>query len=115
MQAHGCQLGAQSRDLGLLCVTRAHYIPQTRCRGAYAFGAFVAAVYACLSFSLLVACVSGIGSLVVQRFPMVDPVAAHAAFPCFVGAVIGFFPFTAIDTTNRVLSYLLVPHFIKVW
>ncbi|XP_010922874.1 uncharacterized protein [Elaeis guineensis] len=72
------------------------------------FGSFVAVVYACLSFSLLIACVSGIGSLVVQQFPWINPVIAHALFPCFVGIAIGFFPFKAIDVANRLLCSLML-------
>lgn len=72
------------------------------------FGSFVAVVYACLSFSLLIACVSGIGSLVVQQFPRINPVIAHALSPCFVAIAIGFFPFKAIDVTNRLLCSLML-------
>ncbi|XP_038980784.1 uncharacterized protein LOC103709124 [Phoenix dactylifera] len=72
------------------------------------FGSFVAVIYACLSFSLLIACVSGIGSLVVQQFPLIDPIVAHALFPCFVGIAIGFFPFKAIDVANRLLCSLML-------
>ncbi|KAJ6831712.1 uncharacterized protein M6B38_348075 [Iris pallida] len=71
-------------------------------------GALVAVVYACLSFALLVACVSGIGSLAVQQFPSANPVLAHALVPGFVGVVIAFFPFEAVDATNRILcSFML--------
>ncbi|XP_072998311.1 uncharacterized protein [Typha latifolia] len=72
------------------------------------FAAFVAVIYASLSFSLLIACVSGIGSLVSQQFPLVNPVLAHALFPCFIGVIIGFFPFKAIDVTNRLLCGLML-------
>ncbi|PKU74627.1 hypothetical protein MA16_Dca004817 [Dendrobium catenatum] len=72
------------------------------------FGAFVAIVYACLSFSLLIACVSGIGSLVSQQFQTMNPIVAHALFPCFVGVVIGLFPFKVIDFTNRLLCVLML-------
>lgn len=71
-------------------------------------GSFVAVVYASLSFSLLVACVSGIGSIVSQWFPLMHHVVAHALFPFFVGVVIGFFPFKAIDITNRSLCFLML-------
>ncbi|KAI3979166.1 hypothetical protein MKX01_016991 [Papaver californicum] len=66
-------------------------------------GMLVAVIYASLSFSLIVACVSGIGSIMIQWFPWMNFVVAHALFPILVGIVIGFFPFKAIDSTNRVL------------
>ncbi|RLN29867.1 tyrosine-specific transport protein 2 [Panicum miliaceum] len=66
-------------------------------------GAVVAVVYAALSFSLIVACVAGIGSLVSQLFPTVNPVLANALFPCFAGVLIAFFPFKAVDGANRAL------------
>ncbi|KAG2686295.1 hypothetical protein I3843_09G000300 [Carya illinoinensis] len=72
------------------------------------FGAFVALVYASLSFSLLVACVSGIGSLVSQWFPWMNLVMAHALFPLTVGTVTLFFPFKAIDAANRVLCLAML-------
>ncbi|XWS42650.1 hypothetical protein CRYUN_Cryun16bG0032100 [Craigia yunnanensis] len=72
------------------------------------FGAFVAVIYASLSFSLLVACVSGIGSIVCQWFPWMNLVLAHALFPLAVGTVIMFFPFRAIDVTNRLLCFLML-------
>lgn len=71
-------------------------------------GAVVAVVYAALSFSLLVACVAGIGSLVSQLFPGVDPVLANALFPCFAGVLIAFFPFKAVDGANRALCGLML-------
>ncbi|GLT59692.1 hypothetical protein SLA2020_324980 [Shorea laevis] len=72
------------------------------------FGAFVAVIYASLSFSLLVACVSGIGSIVCQWFPWMNSVLAHALFPLFVGTLMGFFPFKAIDVANRLLCFLML-------
>lgn len=78
----------------------------TKALGSH-FGAFVALVYASLSFSLLVACVSGIGSLVSQFFPWMNFVLAHALFPLGAGIVIGFFPFKAIDVANRFLCFLM--------
>ncbi|XP_043707680.1 tyrosine-specific transport protein [Telopea speciosissima] len=72
------------------------------------FGAFVAVVYACLSFSLLVACVSGVGPIMTQWFPWMNPIVAHALFPCIVGSVIGFFPFKAIDAANRLLCFTML-------
>ncbi|KAE8663162.1 hypothetical protein F3Y22_tig00113096pilonHSYRG00160 [Hibiscus syriacus] len=72
------------------------------------FGAFVAVIYASLSFALLVACVSGIGSLACQWFPSMNLVLAHALFPLAVGTVIMFFPFKAIDVSNRLLCFLML-------
>jgi len=71
-------------------------------------GAVVAVVYAALSFSLLVACVAGIGSLVAQLFPRVSAVLANALFPCFAGVLIAFFPFKAVDGANRALCGLML-------
>lgn len=71
-------------------------------------GAFVALVYASLSFSLLVACVSGIGSLVSQWFPRMNFVMANVLFPLLVGTVILFFPFKAIDSANRFLCFVML-------
>ncbi|CAN6165609.1 unnamed protein product [Urochloa humidicola] len=71
-------------------------------------GAVVAVVYAALSFSLIVACVAGIGSLVAQLFPAVNPVLANALFPCFAGVLIAFFPFKAVDGANRALCGLML-------
>ncbi|VVB07273.1 unnamed protein product [Arabis nemorensis] len=72
------------------------------------FGVFVAFVYASLSFSLMVACVSGIGSIVSQWFPLMNPFLANALFPLVSGILIGFFPFNAIDITNRCLCFLML-------
>ena len=72
------------------------------------FGAFVALVYASLSFSLLVACVSGIGSIVSKWFPWLNTVIAHALFPFAFGTVICLFPFNAIDAINRGLCVLML-------
>ncbi|CAN8315870.1 unnamed protein product [Cochlearia groenlandica] len=72
------------------------------------FGIFVAIVYASLSFSLMVACVSGIGSIVSQWFPYMNTLLANALFPLFSGVLIGFFPFEAIDVTNRCLCLLML-------
>lgn len=75
---------------------------ETKALGSH-FGAFIAVVYACLSFALLVACVSGIGSFVSQLFPPTNLVMAHALFPLAAGLVIIFFPFNVIDAANRFL------------
>ncbi|CAM0880284.1 unnamed protein product [Alopecurus aequalis] len=72
------------------------------------FGGIVAVVYAALSFSLIVACVAGIGSLASQLFPAVNPALANALFPCFAGVLIAFFPFKAVDGVNRVLCGLML-------
>ncbi|EOA28507.1 hypothetical protein CARUB_v10024722mg [Capsella rubella] len=72
------------------------------------FGVFVAFVYASLSFSLMVACVSGIGSIVSQWFPAMNPFLANAIVPLVSGILIGFFPFDAIDFTNRGLCFLML-------
>nr|VDD06726.1 unnamed protein product [Brassica oleracea] len=72
------------------------------------FGVFVASVYASLSFALMVACVSGIGSIVSQWFPTMNPLLANAIFPLVSGVLIGFFPFNAIDVANRCLCFLML-------
>ncbi|CAH8389303.1 unnamed protein product [Eruca vesicaria subsp. sativa] len=72
------------------------------------FGVFVAFVYASLSFALMVACVSGIGSIVSQWFPTMNPLLANAVFPLVSGVLIGFFPFEVIDVTNRCLCFLML-------
>lgn len=71
-------------------------------------GSFVAIVYASLSFSLLVACVSGIGSIVSQWFPLIDPIIANALFPFVVGIILWFFPFKVIDAANRFLCLVML-------
>ncbi|KAJ1288644.1 hypothetical protein BS78_02G103800 [Paspalum vaginatum] len=71
-------------------------------------GAVVAVVYAALSFSLIVACVAGIGSIVSQLLTGVNPVLANALFPCFAGVLIAFFPFKAVDGANRALCVLML-------
>lgn len=72
------------------------------------FGAFVSIVYASLSFALLVACVSGIGSIVSQWFPDLNQLTSHALFPLILGNIMWFFPFRAIDSTNRFLCFLML-------
>ncbi|KAI4363911.1 hypothetical protein MLD38_020072 [Melastoma candidum] len=72
------------------------------------FGALVAVMYASLSFALLVACVSGIGSLVSQWFPGMSPALACALFPLAAGGVMGFFPFSVTDAVNRSLCFLML-------
>ncbi|XP_031379369.1 uncharacterized protein LOC116194647 [Punica granatum] len=72
------------------------------------FGAFVAVIYASLSFALLVACVSGIGSIISQCCPSMNPMLAYAFCPLAVGIILGFFPFKAIDSVNRLLCLLML-------
>ncbi|ESW23804.1 hypothetical protein PHAVU_004G076800 [Phaseolus vulgaris] len=72
------------------------------------FGAFVAVVYSSLCFSLLVACVAGIGSLFSSWFSEVNVLVAHALFPLLVGTLIAFFPFKTIDVANRLLCFLML-------
>ncbi|EEF36952.1 tyrosine-specific transport system [Ricinus communis] len=79
----------------------------TKSLGSY-FGAIVAVVYASLSFSLLVACVSGIGSLVSQWFPRMNLVLANALFPLAAGITVVCFPFKVIDNANRLLCMLML-------
>ncbi|CAJ1953405.1 unnamed protein product, partial [Sphenostylis stenocarpa] len=72
------------------------------------FGAFVALVYSSLSFSLLVACVAGIGSIFSPWFSGVNVLLVHALFPILVGTLIAFFPFKTIDVANRLLCFLML-------
>ncbi|KAI4350383.1 hypothetical protein L6164_004842 [Bauhinia variegata] len=72
------------------------------------FGAFVALVYTSLSFSLLVACVAGIGSIFSPWLPWVSTSIVNALFPLFVGTLIVFFPFKTIDVANRILCFLML-------
>nr|GMC47039.1 tyrosine-specific transport protein [Ipomoea batatas]GMC97824.1 tyrosine-specific transport protein [Ipomoea batatas] len=72
------------------------------------FGTFVALIYASLSFALLVCCVSGIGSLISQWFPKLNPIVANALFPSVVGAVLSLLPFKAIDVANRFLCIIML-------
>lgn len=71
-------------------------------------GAFVALVYTSLSFSLLVACVAGIGSIFSPLFPGLNTLIVHALFPLLVGSLIVFFPFKTIDVANRLLCFLML-------
>lgn len=72
--------------------------------------AFIAIIYACLNFALILASISGLATLLLQSFPTVftNPILAHLAFPTIVGAVIGFLPFSAIDAVNRLLCSLMI-------
>ncbi|PIA48726.1 hypothetical protein AQUCO_01400945v1 [Aquilegia coerulea] len=78
-------------------------------------GAFVALIYVFLSFSLIVACVSGIGTIISQLFScssmmmnMMNSIIIHAFFPCLTWTLIVFFPFKVIDSTNRLLCFLML-------
>lgn len=71
------------------------------------FGAFVALVYTSLSFSLLVACVAGIGSIFSPWFPWLNTSVVHALFPLFIGILMVFFPFKTIDFANRILCFIM--------
>ncbi|XP_006841254.3 uncharacterized protein LOC18431059 isoform X1 [Amborella trichopoda] len=71
-------------------------------------GVLIAVVYASLNFSLLVACISGIGSLVSQRFPWIHYLTANALFPLLIGIIIGFFHFKVIDAANRLLCFIML-------
>ncbi|BAU01796.1 hypothetical protein LR48_Vigan10g176400 [Vigna angularis] len=72
------------------------------------FGAFVAVVYSSLSFSLLVACVAGIGSIFSPWFSQANVLVVHALFPLLVGTLIAFFPFNTIDVANGLLCFLML-------
>ncbi|CAI9102960.1 OLC1v1001363C1 [Oldenlandia corymbosa var. corymbosa] len=69
---------------------------------------FAALVYASLSFSLLVACVSGIGSILSQCFPCLKPGIACGFFPSIVGLLLWLFPFKVIDLFNRFLCIAML-------
>ncbi|GMH29009.1 hypothetical protein Nepgr_030852 [Nepenthes gracilis] len=71
------------------------------------FGALVSIVYASLSVSLLIACVSGIGSIVSNFFPTLNVIVAHALFPLTVASLLWFSPFQAIDVVNRGLCLIM--------
>lgn len=71
-------------------------------------GSFVALVYASLTFALLVACVSGIGSIISQWFPKINPVLANGLFPSLVGIVLRLLPFKVIDVANRCLCITML-------
>lgn len=77
------------------------------------FGSFVALVYTSLCFSLLVACVSGIGSILSPIFLQwfnfnFKTLILHSIFPVFLAILIVFFPFKTIDFANRVLCFLML-------
>ncbi|TKY46211.1 amino acid transmembrane transport [Spatholobus suberectus] len=72
------------------------------------FGAFVAVVYSSLCFSLLVACVAGIGSIFSPWFPGLNVLVVHALFPLLVGILLVFFPFRTIDVANRLVCFLML-------
>ncbi|GAB2277845.1 hypothetical protein Dimus_012548 [Dionaea muscipula] len=72
------------------------------------FGALVSVVSASLSLSLLIACVSGIGSIFSKCFPWLNVFIAHALFPFVVASLLWFFPFQAIDVVNRSLCFMML-------
>lgn len=72
------------------------------------FGSFVALVYTSLCFSLLVACVAGIGSILAPVFPRLSSLVLHSLFPFVVGTLIVLFPFNTIDFANRVLCFFML-------
>lgn len=72
------------------------------------FGAFVAVVYSTLCFSLLVACVAGIGSIFSPWFPRMNALILHSLFPLLIGILLAFFPFKTIDVANRLLCFLML-------
>ncbi|KAM3339344.1 tyrosine-specific transport system [Capsicum galapagoense] len=71
-------------------------------------GSFVALLYGSLAFALLVACVSGIGLIISQWFPKINPVLANGLFPSLVGIVLCLLPFKAIDVANRCLCITML-------
>uniref|UniRef100_A0A0V0IEE4 Putative tryptophan/tyrosine permease-like n=1 Tax=Solanum chacoense TaxID=4108 RepID=A0A0V0IEE4_SOLCH len=71
-------------------------------------GSFVALVYGSLTFALLVACVSGIGSIISQWFPKINHVLANGLFPSLVGIVLCLLPFKVIDVANRCLCITML-------
>ncbi|XP_009611951.1 uncharacterized protein [Nicotiana tomentosiformis] len=71
-------------------------------------GSFVALVYASLTFALLVACVSGIGSIISQWFCKINPVIANGLFPSLSGLVLCLLPFKVIDVANRCLCIMML-------
>ena len=70
------------------------------------FGAFVALIYISLSFSLLVACVAGIGSIFSPWLR--SPLIVNSWFPLPIGVFIVFFPFKTIDFANRIVCFLML-------
>ncbi|CAN4109050.1 unnamed protein product [Withania somnifera] len=71
-------------------------------------GSFVALVYGSLTFALLIACVSGIGSIISQWFPKINPILANGLFPSLVGIVLCLLPFKVIDVANRCLCITML-------
>lgn len=71
-------------------------------------GSFVALVYGSLTFALLIACVSGIGSIISQWFPKINHVLANGLFPSLVGIVLCLLPFKVIDVANRCLCITML-------
>ncbi|KAK4346081.1 hypothetical protein RND71_036257 [Anisodus tanguticus] len=80
----------------------------TKALGSKKIGYFVTLVYGSLSFALLVACVSGIGSIISQWFPKINPIIANGIFPSMVGIVLCLLPFKVIDVANRCLCIIML-------
>ncbi|CBI29918.3 unnamed protein product, partial [Vitis vinifera] len=74
------------------------------------FGAFVALVYASLSFSLLVACVSGIGSIVSQWFPCYNPFSVPLLMVLSWNLIVLGLAGTNPPTSGEPISLLLSVH-----
>ncbi|PHT76494.1 hypothetical protein T459_20016 [Capsicum annuum] len=71
-------------------------------------GSLVALIYGSLTFSLLVACVSGIGSIISLWFPKINHVLANGLFPSLVGIVLCLLPFKVIDVANRFICITML-------
>ncbi|KAM3221976.1 hypothetical protein P3L10_021246 [Capsicum annuum] len=71
-------------------------------------GSLVALIYGSLTFALLVACVSGIGSIISLWFPKINHVLANGLFPSLVGIVLCLLPFNVIDVANRFLCITML-------
>ncbi|KAM3395429.1 hypothetical protein P3S68_004435 [Capsicum galapagoense] len=71
-------------------------------------GSLVALIYGSLTFALLVACVSGIGSIISLWFPKINHVLASGLFPSLVGIVLCLLPFNVIDVANRFLCITML-------
>ncbi|PHU12223.1 hypothetical protein BC332_19153 [Capsicum chinense] len=68
----------------------------------------VALIYGSLTFALLVACVSGIGSIISLWFSKINHVLANGLFPSLVGIVLCLLPFNVIDVANRFLCITML-------
>lgn len=70
-------------------------------------GIVVAVIYAMLNYTLLVACIAGLGSLVLQWLPFLPPFMACLLFPGMVGGIIVLASFNVIDGVNKGLCVLM--------